>query len=108
MLTLESALATALIVSNTGSLSRGAKWIALLELGLSVAWLAVGYVGRDRALAHRRDLEEAGRAWAAEAGLEPGYRPVGAGPKVVLVAVAGPALLIVGWAALFVVLLLID
>src|SRR4051812_49368083 len=64
MIALESALATALIVSNTGSLTTGAKWIALLEAGLSAAWLMIGWVGRKRALSHRTDLEDAGYAWA--------------------------------------------
>ncbi len=99
MLTLQTALATALIVSNTGSLTKGAKWIALLELALSVAWLAVGSSGRSRAVAHRGDVEAAGAAWAHAAGLCP-YQPVGSGPAVVRVGVVGPALLVVGWAAL--------
>jgi hypothetical protein len=108
MLSLEAAVATALVVSNSGSLSKGAKWIALLELGLSFAWLMVGWVGRERALVHRSDLEDAGRAWASVAGLGPTYRPVGAGPPVVRVAVVGPCVLIAGWAALFIVFLLSD
>src|SRR4051812_34333238 len=41
MLTLQTALATALIVSKSGSLNSGAKWIALLEAVLSLAWFAV-------------------------------------------------------------------
>jgi hypothetical protein len=105
MLTLETALATALIVSNTGSLTRGAKWIVVLEIALSLAWLMVGKSGRSRAVAHRIDLEDAGEAWACAAGLR-NYRPVGAGPRVNTVAVAAPVALTVGWTLLLVVLLL--
>ncbi len=105
MLTLQSLLATTLIVSNTGSLTSGAKWIALLELGLSVAWLMVGKAGRDRALAHRGDFEEAGERWAAAAGLGDQYKPVGNGPQVVVVGVLAPLALTIGWAILFLVFL---
>jgi hypothetical protein len=105
MLTLQSLLATTLIVSNTGSLTGGAKWIALLELGLSVAWVMVGLTGRQRALIHRHDLEEAGLRWAQEAGIAD-YRPVGDGPQVVVVGVLAPVALTIGWALLFVVFLL--
>jgi hypothetical protein len=103
MLTLESLLATTLIVSNTGSLNSGAQWIALLELGLSVAWLMVGKVGRKRALTHRADFVEAGKRWAAAAALGDGYKPVGDGPNVVVVGVLAPLALTVGWAILFLV-----
>jgi hypothetical protein len=108
MLSLEAAIATTLVVSNSGSLSKGAKWIALLEAGLSAAWLMVGKVGRARALTHRQDLEDAGRAWAAAAGLGSSYRPVGSGAPVVRVAVFGPLVCTVGWLALFVAFLLAD
>jgi hypothetical protein len=103
ILTLETALATALIVSNTGQLTKGAKWIALLEVGLSVAWLLVGQAGRTRATTHRRDLEEAGTAWATATDLPADYRPVGSGPPIARIAVLGPAAFLVGWLVLFVI-----
>jgi hypothetical protein len=105
MLTLQTALATTLIVSNTGSLSSGAKWIALLEFVLSVAWVMVGGVGRRRALAHREDLDLAGKLWAEAAGIDEGYKPVGGGQGVVLVGVLAPLGLAIGWGALFIYLL---
>src|SRR3954453_2148465 len=64
MLTLQAGLATALIVSNTGSLTEGAPWIALLELMLSIAWVVVGWSGRRRLIAHGQAAENAGRSWA--------------------------------------------
>jgi hypothetical protein len=103
MLTLESALATALIVSNTGDLTPGAKWIALLELGLSLAWVIVGWSGRSRAVEHRRDLDDAGKAWAEAAGFGAQYRTVGTGPPVASVGVIAPVLLTLGWTALLIV-----
>ncbi|MFI5025656.1 MAG: hypothetical protein ACHQCI_02745 [Solirubrobacterales bacterium] len=105
MLTLQAALATTLIVSNTGSLTKGAKWIVLLELVLSIAWVMVGVVGKKRADLHRADLEEAGQGWAKAAGLGQGYKPVGSGPKVVRVGVWAPASLTLGWLVLLIVLL---
>lgn len=108
LLTLESAIATALIVANNGSLSKGAKWIALLETALSVAWLMLGWVGRARAVANRNDLEDAGRAWATAAGFGPTYRPVGARQKLLRVAIAAPAVFVVAWAALVVGLAFFD
>ena len=104
MLTLESGIATALIVSNTGSLTKGARWIALLEFVLSLAWVAVGYYGRVRAKAHRADADAAGRAWAAAAGLGPSYRTVGMGPKVQRVGVLAPVALAFGWGLLMIAL----
>jgi len=104
MLTLQSALATALIVTNTGSLSRGAAWIATLEFVLSVAWLAVGLKGRSRAEIHRTDADTAGKAWAIEAGLGSGYRTVGEGPNIQIVGVVAPALLTIGWGSLSIAL----
>lgn len=105
MLTLQTALATTLIVSNTGSLSDGAKWIVLLELSLSLAWVMVGGVGRRRALAHREDLDAAGELWAEAAGLGEEYKPVGSGQGVVLVGILAPAALVIGWGLLFLYLL---
>src|SRR5690349_24810474 len=107
MLTLESLLATTLIVSNTGTLTSGAKWIALLEAGLSAAWFMVGRVGRKRALAHRADFVAAGKRWAAAAGLGEGYKPVGDGPNVVVVGVLAPLALTFGWSILFLVFLVV-
>ena len=104
MLTLQTALATTLIVSNTGSLSSGAKWIVVLEFLLSIAWAMVGGVGRRRAVAHRKDLDAAGERWAEAAGLAD-YKPVGSGPGVVWVGVLAPAGLMIGWAGLLVFLL---
>jgi hypothetical protein len=100
MLTLQTALATTLIVSNTGSLSEGAKWIVLLELLLSLAWVTVGWVGRRRAVAHREDLDAAGKLWAKAAGLGAEYKPVGSGQGVVLVGVLAPFGLTIGWGLL--------
>lgn len=108
MLTLQALLATTLVVSNNGSLTPGAKWIVLIELGLSAAWVMVGWVGRQRALTHRGDLERAGRAWASAAGIEKDYRPVGDGPRVVVVGVLAPVGLTLGWALLLAVLLLVG
>lgn len=104
LLALEALLATALVVSNTGSLSRGAKWIVLLELVISLAWLAMGWAGTARARLNRRDVEEAGTAWAHAAGLGPDYRPVGSGQKPLRIAITVPAVLTIGWAFLLVVL----
>lgn len=103
MLTLESVLATTLIVSNTGTLTSGAKWIALLEVGLSAAWVMVGRAGRKRALVHRADFAAAGKKWAAAAGLGENYKPVGDGPNVVVVGVLGPIGLTIGWSILFLI-----
>jgi hypothetical protein len=102
LLSLESLLATALIVSNTGSLSRGAKWIVLLELVLSVAWLMLGWAGTARVRLNRQAVEQAGRAWAAAAGFDDGYLPVGSGQKPLRIAIAAPAALTIGWAAFFI------
>ena len=107
-LTLETALATALIVSNTGELTNGAKWIALLEAALSAAWLLVGQAGRTRAKIHRRDLDEAGQAWAHAAGMPADYRPVGSGPQIVRIAVLGPLAFFIGWVILFVIFLISE
>ena len=107
MLTLESLLATTLIVSNSGTLTSGAKWIALLETALSAAWVMVGYSGRQRALMHRADYVLAGEKWASAAGLED-YKPVGLGPNVVVVGVLAPAGLTIGWFFLFLVFLFIG
>jgi hypothetical protein len=96
LLTLESAIATALIVSNTGSLTPGAKWIAALEVAISVGWLAVGIAGRGRVVSSVHHVRAAGRAWAAAAGLDR-YEPVGAGQRVVVIAIVGPALVTAGW-----------
>lgn len=103
ILTLQTALATTLIVSNTGSLSSGAKWIVALELVLSIAWAMVGWVGRRRALANRVDLDAAGTRWARAAGLK-NYEPVGSGQGVVWVGVLAPVCLMIGWAGLLVYL----
>jgi hypothetical protein len=108
MLTLESLLATTLVVSNTGSLNAGAKWIALLEVGLSAAWLLVGRVGRTRAVTHRADYFEAGKRWAQAAGLGSGYKPAGDGPGVVVVGVLAPLLLTIGWSLLFLIFLFVS
>lgn len=98
MLTLESAAATALVLSNSGSLSPGAKWIAALELVLSIAWLMLGIAGRERADDNRQRVEEAGNAWAATApAIRQDYRPVGAKQKHIRVAITGPAALIACW-----------
>ena len=98
MLTLESAAATALVLSNSGSLSPGAKWIAALELALSIVWLMLGVAGRERADDNRRGVEDAGSAWAeTSAALAGKYQPVGANQKHIRVAVAGPASLILCW-----------
>jgi hypothetical protein len=105
LLSLESLLATALIVSNTGSLSTGARWIVLLELALSVAWLMLGWAGTARVQLNRLAVEQAGLAWAAAAGLGGTYRPVGWGQKPLRIAIAVPAALTIGWAAFFVALL---
>jgi hypothetical protein len=107
MLTLQSALATTLIVSNTGSLTPGAKWIVLLQFALSGAWVMVGGVGRRRALVLRDDLDAAGLRWAEAAKLEGTYNPVGSGQGVVLVGVLAPLALVVGWGVLFLILLLV-
>ena len=107
ILSLQALLATALIVSNTGSLSKGAKWIALLELALSVAWLMLGWAGTARTQLHRLAVEQAGQAWAVSAGLGT-YRPVGAGQKPLRVAVTVPAAALIGWATLFITLLVSD
>jgi hypothetical protein len=106
MITLESAVATALIVSNSGSLSQGAKWIALLEVVLSVGWLMIGWAGRQRADDNRHAVEEAGQAWGAAANLTSPYKPVGAGQKSIRIALLGPAVLLVGWLAFFLFLAL--
>ncbi|HVQ59585.1 MAG TPA: hypothetical protein VMS60_11830 [Solirubrobacterales bacterium] len=105
LLALESLLATALIVSNTGSLSKGAKWIALVELVVSVAWLMVGWGGATRARLHRLDVEHAGHAWGIAAGLGETYRPVGAGQQPLRIAIAVPVAATIGWAAFFIALL---
>jgi hypothetical protein len=107
MLTLESALATALIVSNTGSLTQGAIFIVGLEVILSVAWAVVGWSARERGEKHRDDLEAAGREWARVAGLGLDYRIVGGGTKVQKVGFRAPLALSIGWAAFFVVLLVL-
>lgn len=108
MLSLESLLATTLIVSNTGSLTSGAKWIALLEVGLSGAWLMVGAVGRRRALTHRADFVAAGHRWARAADLGADYKPVGDGPNVVVVGVYAPLALTIGWSTLFLIFLIVT
>jgi hypothetical protein len=106
MVTLESAVATALIVSNSGSLSQGAKWIALLEVVLSVGWLMIGWAGRQRADDNRRAVEVVGQAWAMSANLTWTYKPVGAGQKSIRIALLGPAVLLVGWLVFFLFLVL--
>ena len=103
MLTLETALATTLIVAKTGSLAMGAVWIALLELVLSIAWLSVGFVGQRRTNSLREGALQAGERWASCAGLEP-CAPIWSGPSVVNVAVITPTLLTVGWGAFAIVL----
>jgi hypothetical protein len=108
LLALESLLATALIVTSTGSLSKGVKWIALLEVALSVAWLMLGCAGTARARLHRLDVEHAGRAWGVAAGFGEAYRPVGAGQKPLRIAIAVPATAAIGWAGFFVVLLALS
>jgi hypothetical protein len=105
LLALESLLATALIVSNTGSLSKGAKWIVLVELMLSVAWLMLGWAGTTRTRLHRMDVEHAGHAWGVAAGLGAAYRPAGTGQKPLRIAIAVPAVATIGWAAFFIALL---
>lgn len=106
LLTIEVAVATALIVTKNGALSDGAVWIALLEAGLSMAWLMLGWVGRSRAIAYRRDLEDAGYAWASAAGLDSSWRPVGSGHQVLRVAVLVPATLTFGWTTMLIVLVI--
>jgi hypothetical protein len=104
LLSLESLLATALIVSNTGSLTEGAKWIVLLEIALSVAWLMLGWAGTARVRLNRLAVEEAGHMWAAAAGFATNYRPVGSGQKPLRIAIAVPAALTIGWLAFFIAL----
>lgn len=102
MLTLETAVATALIVSNTGGLTEGARWGALLEVFLSIGWFMVGYWARKRAELLRAGAEEAGETWAAAAGL-PTESSIWSGPSIVSVAVLVPGLLTVGWVIILVV-----
>jgi hypothetical protein len=82
LLTIEAAVATALIVTKSGALSDSAAWIALLEAGLSIGWLIVGWIGRSRAIAYRRDLEDVGYAWASAVGMDSSWRPVGSGHQI--------------------------
>jgi len=42
LLSLEAAAATAMILSSSGTLSAAARWIALVQIGLSIVWLGVG------------------------------------------------------------------
>jgi len=107
LLSLESLLATALIVSNTGSLSTGARWIVLLELVLSIAWLMLGWAGTARVQLNRLAVKQAGLAWAAAANLGGSYRHVGWGQKPLRIAIAVPAALTIGWASFFVALLVV-
>ncbi len=90
MLTLESALATALIVSNTGSLTKGAPWIAALEAALSAAWAFVGWAGQKRWSDLYHDLAAAGRGWSCAAGLQQPYSPVGSGQTFTKIAWIAP------------------
>jgi hypothetical protein len=106
MITLESAVATALIIFNSGALSQGAKWIALLEVVLSVGWLMIGRAGRLRADDNRRAVEDAGEAWGMSANLAPTYKPVGADQKPIRIALLGPAGLLAGWSVFFLFLVL--
>lgn len=104
MLTLESAIATALIVTNNGDLTKNSPFIAGLLLLLSVAWIMVGATGRRNAKTHRGAAAKAGCEWAKAAGIDP-YVPVGQAegekePPVPKVGVIAPALLTVLWLAL--------
>ena len=102
LLALEALLATALVVSNTGSLSKGARWIVLLELVISMAWLMMGWAGTTRARLNRRDVEEAGRVWALAADLGADYKPVGSGQPPLRIAITVPAVMTIGWASLLI------
>jgi hypothetical protein len=66
-----------------------------------------GWIGWQRALIHRHDLEEAGHRWAQAVGIAD-YRPVGDGPQAVVVGAAAPVALTIGWALLFVVFLFVS
>jgi hypothetical protein len=101
MLTLESAIATTLIVTNNGNLTKNSPFIAGLLFALSVAWLIVGWTGRNLARDHRDAAADAGRLWADKAGLDPyayvGQKPGSDDPPVPIVGVLAPAALTLGW-----------
>jgi hypothetical protein len=101
MLTLESAIATTLIVTNNGDLTKNSPFIAGLLFALSIAWVMVGAAGRSFAREHRTAAARAGEAWAREAGLHDyayvGQVPGKADPPVPKVGVLTPAALSLGW-----------
>lgn len=107
LLSLEVAVATVMIISSTGALSTSAKWIALLHVGLSAVWTAIGVVGRRRVTFARKLQLEAGQSWAAAAKLRQPYTPANDGTEVVRVGVVAPIVLVVFWAALAAVLWLL-
>lgn len=86
LITLQTALATALVFSETGGFSDAAPYIAVIQLCLSLAWLFVGHAGLRIARLLRQEVYSSGKAWAESVSLND-YRPVGdlAGANSVLV-----------------------
>ncbi|MGL5823769.1 MAG: hypothetical protein ACRCYU_02855 [Nocardioides sp.] len=104
LLTIEAAVLAAFVTAKNGALGGAAPWIAVLGVALSISWLMMGWVGRTRADALRKDLERAGRAWASSASMGDTWQPVGYGTSGVRVAVAAPLVVSLLWAALLVAL----
>lgn len=100
LMSLEAAAATAMILSSTGELSGAAHWITLVEVGLSVVWVSVGWQGRARVKNARADSDMAGHAWAEAVDLPVPYTPVGDRRPVVIIGLLAPVGLLIGWLAL--------
>lgn len=69
MITLETAVATGLIFTTTGSLRPAAPWMALLLVGISGAWAVVGFVASRRSGDAQAACTAAGKSWAVAAGV---------------------------------------
>jgi hypothetical protein len=97
LLSLQVAAATAMVLSSTGELSRAARWIVLVEVGLSVVWISVGWQGRARVRNARTDSDLAGLAWAEAADLPTPYTPVGDRRPIVRIGFLAPVGLLFIW-----------
>jgi hypothetical protein len=69
-LTLETALAAVLIITQTGELSPAAPYIAFLQVCLSAVWLAVGRSDRHLMRLHIDELRRVGKLLCQDIGVD--------------------------------------
>lgn len=112
MVTLETAVATGLILTATGDVRHAARWIVLLLIVISVAWAVAAWVAVGRSKVSQQAADDAGMRWAHSAGYlnsDPGasaqpdpsrYQPVGTGQNSPKSAKVVPIALALIWAAL--------